>query len=310
MRKKTRFTLPEPPKGPIVVLDRYDTFFREKLLRAMRDDFQRFPEGLPTYHVYLTKIVEDYAGGIVNPGSLSLKDLENFLGGMRSHVPRIAVLDAYIQIVRPQIRPSFFMDGYADHVGGVFAEYLELWRSRERSYERSTFTRSLAGAYRYIRQPQAEAEPADTQRFLVLKASPSASFLTCYEFNAEPARPHRDDTDLRLTTGILIPNPTAGLLLMRDYRFDERRVGNFRYHASSPGEEGEGWQAKLTYFVSDWFAGSRPDPTQLSWENGVPKHLENRNVAHVSTQEAYIYKLDIRTISDRIMEISDKITVI
>lgn len=229
MGKNARVQLPEPPTTAIVVHARYDKFFREKLLRAMRDDFERFPEGLPTYHNFLIDVVRRYAGDVTNSDGLSEKDLANFLKGIRSHAPRIAVMDAYIQIVRPEIRPSFFVTKYADHVGGTLSEYLELpWQD---DVARTEKIKSLAGAYACIPRGPAEPgeEPPAGQRFLVMEPNASRSFLLCYEFNATPENADPDTRGYDLITGFIVPNPTLGMAVLRNYRFDERRVGHLYY---------------------------------------------------------------------------------
>lgn len=224
MGKNAKFRLPEPPTEPIVVLDRYDTFFREKLLRAIRDDFQRFPEGLPTYHKYVTRIVGDYAGDLVNPDALSLKDLANFLAGMRSHTPRIAVLDAFVQIARPGLRTSFTISKYAEHVGYAFAEFAEVpWTDAER---RDRYIAALTGVHEILpSEDDADVQP----RYLVLRPNASRAFLLIYEFSMAAGAIVLENTGHDLVSGILVVNPTAGLFMMRNFRFTERRLGELIY---------------------------------------------------------------------------------
>ncbi len=228
MGKKPTFKLPEKPGSPILVFDRYDNFYREQLLRAIREDFESYPEGITTYHAYVQRVVDSYAGDIVDSQSLGLKDLGNFLKGLNSHVPKIKVLDAYVQIVMPERVGSFRIDSNIRQVGNTFADYLGAPEFTDSGYDRSVAVQNLKGVYqlkiynRSIKKPD-ELPP----RYLVLKPSASSNYLLSYEFNWWPTPVIKDDRDehLKLVTGFCIPLPISSITLQREFRFLHRRVG-------------------------------------------------------------------------------------
>ena len=238
MRKKRRFQLPDPPDWPIRTLDRYDKFYREKLRKAVRDDFEEFVEGLPTYHSFITDIVEAYAADVADPSGLNPKDLENFLRGRNSHVPKIKVLDAYMQIVNPNRAKGFSQDRYTKYIGEAFSEFLGSPEFVHDGYSRASAMQSLAGVYRVMTHFRAgrargvgnEARrdaPLLRERILVLDAGVSSTFLITYDFyyglQAKTA-PSLPSENLDLASGITVPFAESGLMLMRDTKSLRRIV--------------------------------------------------------------------------------------
>jgi len=233
MGKKTKtpkFQLPDKPGTPVVVQDRYTIFYREQLLRDMREDFESFPEGLPTYHSYVQKVVESHADQVADAQQLGVKDLSNFLKGLKSHVPKIKVLDAYMQIVSPKRSKGFRADRHSKYIGEAIANYLGSPNFSGAQYDRAQSVENLKGIYklrshsnrRGIKKP--DQQPP---RFLALVLSETPGFLLAYEFNCWPTTTFQDDRSelLKLVTGICVPQPTSALIVQRDYRFWSRRLG-------------------------------------------------------------------------------------
>ena len=247
---KTRplFQFPIRPPGPIKVLGSYDNFFREHLLEAIRDDRERRGGGLPTYYADMLRIVTDYAGTVVDAEQLSLRDLFNFLTGMRSHVPRVQIIDAYLQIVNPEARQRCFPDGFIEGVASAMAAYLA--SPLTAGYDRELKVKRFLGAYQEREEPKiltrAPQPRADREghaeygpRYLYVGRSPSSSYVMLYEFNAPMAG--RDEPDqLHLRPGLAFPQPDTFMCVMRDYLFRRRYAGFFRLIENDVRSE-RGW---------------------------------------------------------------------
>jgi len=228
MGKKRKFQLPDAPEQPIMVQDRYDNFYREQLLRAVREDYESFPEGLPTYHSYVCAVVASYASEVADPEQLGVKDLGNFLKGMNSHVPKIKVLDTFMQVANPQRAKSFRVDRYSQYVGEAFAGFFESPELFDISNEAAEKIEELTGIYE-IEIPQIRGRyKMDTPpRILALLKSNNRKYLFSYEFNYENLSDisEVESENLKLVSGICVVKPKEFLVAMRDYLTRDGRLG-------------------------------------------------------------------------------------
>ena len=214
------------PVGPIRVLDVYERWFHERLREAIRADRERFDYGLPTYHRNLVRTVADHASEQVSPEDLGLKDLENFLKGRRSHLPRIQILDAYLQVVNPEARARCFPENYITSVGTAVADYLKAPSFTR--YDRELLMKRLLGAYQ-VRQTEMDTWK-NPPRFVVVSRASVADFLLLYMFNGPRAGQSEPD-QLQLRAGLCVPQTTSFLFLMKEYMLKRRYVGSLHFTA-------------------------------------------------------------------------------
>lgn len=260
MGKKFDFQIPNPPTAPILVFDRYDRFYRDSLLRAIRDDFEQFPEGLPTYHSYLVRIVDKYAGNIVNTEDLDVRDLRNFLVGMNSQVKKVKILDAYIKVARPEKVSLFYPDKYVEYIGSAFGEYLADPTYISPGYDRAATIKLLCGVYKIRPDTGQHGRRLDDgiPRYLVIKQHSSSEYLITYEFSWMPKtfRTEKDDEFLKLATGYCIPQPISSFAVMRDFRYRYRHIGKIFIYKT---EDHYGESALLTFNYTKSDSDLEPD---------------------------------------------------
>lgn len=146
---------PEQPSAleALTVNERYDNFFRDRLRRAMHDERRRYPEGVATLCWDIERRVRARADGLVNLANLTERNVRNFLAGTDSRTDLIAILDVYIQIIRPEIRKTFFIDGYIDRLGQTLGDYYSETDPRE------SIEREMAGVYRIVPEESSPVMP-------------------------------------------------------------------------------------------------------------------------------------------------------
>lgn len=190
----------------------------------MREDREKYTDGFRAYYEQINKIVDAYAPHASR--SFTEKTLRNYLKQTyeTQHLYLIQVLDAYIQIVNPEIRRLFFSNAYIENVGNTIADFINPNSNPDLELENNES--HWCGIYVFktpaidiIRKPK---------QYFVVKRSSSKRFLLCFAFWFTSRVPTLtlNGLPLKLNAGIVVPVRHGAYIAIRDTAFGQGQIGH------------------------------------------------------------------------------------